>query len=175
MYILVGWCLMFFVFNTKSDEFLLDSRSGSVVSWAYEWPVFNSGATCCLGSTKVGSLEVGKPLPWLLFLFDELAQGLWIRLNWSDGWWMDFALFSSNFIPVYCWEELVLFDLFSVMLGSQTFLWISIEEQKNDLTCIMGHRVRNFQRTLLDVFKKLRFRSVEIRRNSDKHFIDEYT
>jgi len=88
---------------------------------------------------------------------------------------MDLALFGSNFIPVNRREELMLLDLFSVMLGSKAFLWISIEEQKDDLTGIMRHRVRNFQRTLLDVFKKLRFRSVEVGRNSDKHLIDEYT
>ena len=68
-------------------------------------------------------------------------------LDWTDGWGHDIALASGNLIPINSGKEFVLFHLLSIFVCSETLLRIAIEQQKNNLPCIMWHSVRNLQRT----------------------------
>jgi len=65
--------------------------------------------------------------------------------------------------------------LICIVSGPKALVWVAVEEQKDDLAGVVRHRVRDLQWALLDVLKQLRLRSVEVRRNTNKHLVDEYT
>ena len=76
-------------------------------------------------------------------------------LDRPDFWFEDLTSSSCNVVPIYAREEFVLLDFFSIAMGTESFAWVSVQKEQDDLSSFLRHCVRNLERTLLDVFKQL--------------------
>jgi len=77
-------------------------------------------------------------------------------LDWPDSRRQNVSLAIGDSIPVDAGEELVLLDLLCVTLGTEALLWVSVKQEQDDLTSVVGHRMWDLERALLNVLKKLR-------------------
>ena len=88
-------------------------------------------------------------------------------LDWPDFWLEDRSFSCRNVVPIDTCEEFVLLYFFSISVSAESFAWVSVQQEQDDLSSFLWHRVWNLEWALLDVFKQLRFARVEVGRNSN--------